>query len=170
VLPLEGGFSATFTDDESSPDTYKIYQYVRYLKVINHHLVHVNYYEGDAYILVSNRTGQKIFISNVPEISPDGHKLAVVSAAEAYNFSGIVILKWTPHGYIEDARYEPGDSYYQFVKWEGSDRIALRRNTYDSSVCGDGGYVSSSAVMRRHQDRWRIEYDSEKIENCTFSP
>jgi len=171
VLTLEEGKKVKFRNvPEEYPNEMAEHQYVKFIDRLNHHLIHVNYYEGDDYRLVSNRTGRVITIDSPPEISPDGKRIVTVSFSAAHNFNGVVVYDWTPHGYVKAAKHEIEGVYYNFVRWEGNERIQLKRFTYDSTACNTGGLLWAPAVMKQDGGQWKLEYGKIVGEDCTVSP
>ncbi len=171
VLTIEGGKEVKFRNvPEDYPNEMADHEYVKFIERLNHHLLHVSYYEGDDYRLVSNRTGRAITIDSPPEISPDGKRIVTVSMSVAHNFNGVVVYEWTPHGYVKVAKHETEEAYYHFVKWDGNEKIQLKRFTYDQAACKTGGLLWSPAVMRQDVGQWKLEYGKIVGEDCSVSP
>lgn len=67
------GNTVSFVDNLTDDDTTSVsYSYLGFEHKINGHILHVQYYEGDAYLLVNQHSGRRTFISGYPLLSPDG--------------------------------------------------------------------------------------------------
>ena len=63
LLTLSNGDVLTFTDStKEGPGGYTDYSYRQYLPELNHHLLHVQYYEGIGYLLVDAQMGEQTLI------------------------------------------------------------------------------------------------------------
>lgn len=95
-------------------------------------LVDVGFIEGGTMLLVSGRTGEEKELDAVPQVSPSGRRLVAVSASEAHGKNSIEILVTTDDLPRQEWRYEvPDDEYslYQFVSWDGDNRIKMTVTT-----------------------------------------
>jgi hypothetical protein len=90
------------------------YSYLGFDRKLNSHLLHVQYLEGDAYMVIHRHSGQRAFLSGFPLASPDGkHFLSLfedmfegvnpnnvevweVSSGEFHRVAYFVI-DWGPH-------------------------------------------------------------------------
>lgn len=71
------------------------YNFDRYFSKIGYVLLHVQYYEGDAWTLVNRKNGHKTWLGGLPYFSPDMRSFLTASAdLEAhYNFNGMEYYK-----------------------------------------------------------------------------
>jgi hypothetical protein len=74
------------------------YEYMGRYEDSGFDLVHVQYAEGDGYVLVDTRTRTEVEFAAMPSPSPNGRYFAAASAAEAYNDHGVQIAEMTSRG------------------------------------------------------------------------
>jgi hypothetical protein len=78
ITPAEGE-PVVLRDDTADVDRLERFRYRAFLREAGHHLVKVSFYEGDAHLLVSDRTGSQTYLPAAPLFSPDGARFASVS-------------------------------------------------------------------------------------------
>jgi len=71
-----------------------IYKFQYYLKEIAVFVVHVQYKQGEAYLLVNDKTGEMIRVKGFPRVSPDKMHIACLNTdwSDQGRFNGIQIL------------------------------------------------------------------------------
>jgi hypothetical protein len=132
------------------------YRYLQYLPAIGFHLVHVQYYEGNEYLLVSNANGSRQLVPDLPRISPDRSRLVAVSASEAYNVNGVFVYR------IKDGRISPVFAHepeeyalYTFVRWKDANSIELKKfSRADDKTCPGHQFMTVAAELAADGDRW----------------
>jgi len=81
--------------DGDAPEGGSSYSYREYLRPVKHFVVHVQFYEGDAHMLIHAKTGESTDIWDVPLVSPGGRRILTASLdLEAeYNPNGIQVFR-----------------------------------------------------------------------------
>ncbi len=159
----------------SSPDQDdpkgKWYYYERYLKDIDHHLINVCFFEGNEYLLVNDRTGEKCTIQDEPHVSPGKKYIAVASAAEAFNPAGVWIYSIANGNRIKP-EYSCESKYglFTFNKWESDESVCLTTSRW-SEAAGAHIYVPVKLILRNGKWQfWLSEENAKNIENGVLCP
>jgi hypothetical protein len=97
----------------NSPDSAGVagasYSYVAHLRAVAHHLVEIQYYEGRAFLLISDRSGRRTVISGYPVISPDSSRIvtASVDLEAGYDPTEIAIWRVSADSLLPEWRLDP---------------------------------------------------------------
>jgi hypothetical protein len=131
-LPLQSGEMLTLVDASEHEAEYEAeyegegwYSYMEYIESINSHLVHLQYYEGDAFLLVNANTGIQTLIDTVPVVSPDRTHFVTASASEAYNPNRVQIWRVTEAAAELEWEYEPTDWGPINPQWVSSTQVTV---------------------------------------------
>jgi len=136
ALRVRSGAAVKLQDNREPGVEGVSFSYLKSLPEIGFHLVHVQYYEGTAYLLIGMRSGNRQLIQEVPIISPDRARFATVSAAESYNPNGIQIwrlvagqpkLEWS---YAAEG-WRPAEP-----SWLGSERLRIAKLAWGGEKLG----------------------------------
>jgi hypothetical protein len=141
-LTLANGQTRTFTTTQAAckANIYEkclIYRLAGYFARHRQFLVEVGYLnEGGTTFLVSHRTGNHIRLDAAPHHSPTGKRLAAVAATESEGENSIEILTATDPPKSEWRYTVPEDEYalYEFVRWDGDERLELAVTTRIAGV------------------------------------
>jgi hypothetical protein len=126
-------------------------------------LVHVQYYEGDGYILVDRKTKTQVEFARLPTPSSSGRFFAAASDSEAYNFHGVQVAERTSNGLRmvveDDGSKVPAPCG---LKWLSENRFEVRvlKGGFDSFCCGwtrEEAGRWSVALYRRNNNRWSYQ-------------
>jgi hypothetical protein len=137
-LKLASGKVKTFTTTRQACEANiyeKCLQYrlAGYYSRPRHFLVDVAFLaDGGTTFLVSSRTGEHIRIDAELHFSPSGRRIAAVSASELGGENSIEIWATTNDLPKSEWRYVVPDgeySLYEFVGWDGDDRLKMRVTT-----------------------------------------
>lgn len=73
LLTLSNGDVLAFTDDEHQGPSFEhaAFTYRQYLPELDHHVLHVQYWQGRSYLLVDAQTGAQTLIDGLPIVAPD---------------------------------------------------------------------------------------------------
>jgi len=139
------------------------YSYLGYFKEIGYYLIHIQYWEGDEAILVSNATGQQVTLSAIPQVSPSKNRIISVEGSEAYNKNGVTVWRVSHGNLVEEFRYEPqGYVLYKFLKWIGDSKILLEKSTRSKGkFCPKGSQVTLQEQLELHGEKWALIADSD---------
>lgn len=88
-LPLKSGQILEIKDKKDSEG----FTFVKFLERINFYLLRVQFYEGDAFVLVNYTEGKIFRIPSIPIISPDNSSIVCVSFDFAYNPVGVWVYE-----------------------------------------------------------------------------
>ena len=148
---------ARFRDDHSGTDgrfgvreTPGTYEYIGVYAKSGLDLVHVQYHEGDGYILVDPASGDKVEFAQPTVPSPSGRYFAAASDAEAYNFNGVQIAERTSSGLKMAAELEQAPNPCGLV-WRSDSEIAL---TVKPLTFSPRREWSRASVVRGRDGRW----------------
>jgi hypothetical protein len=72
------------------------YNFREYLRDLGYFLVHVQYWEGSAYLMVNDQNGERYSLHDLFLLSPDRQRLATVTMFDAFNPTAIQIWRITP--------------------------------------------------------------------------
>lgn len=94
---------------EESGDNAIAYSYLGFSKRLNSHILHVQYYEGGAYMVIHHLSGQHAFPSGYPIASPDGKTFLSLSEDmfAGYNPNNIEIWRIPSNKFSRVANFEP---------------------------------------------------------------
>lgn len=142
------------------------YQYIEYLQSIAFHLVHIQYYEGDEFLLISNADGGRYLIPGVPRISPDQRTIVVVSACEAFCTNGVFAFKIRDGILSPTLWYEPEEyELFSFVAWTGPESFMVKKIAEaDPEQCPGSQFMTVPLVLRRDAGRWLWQQVGSKVE------
>jgi hypothetical protein len=168
AVHLPGGRRIDLKDTKPERvDAIVLYRYVQYVPSIGFHLIWVQYYEGNEYLLVSNADGSRHFIPDLPRVSPDRLHFVVASASEAYNFNGVMVYRVVPGGVLRTRFwYEArGDDLISFNKWNNSESIALTKVTRaDEKRCAGHFLMRVPLTLQRDKTgRWDLNEDTMSV-------
>jgi hypothetical protein len=126
IIVLQSGKKIIFTDSEPDDSNGKWYQYREYFSSITCHLIHLQYYEGEGYIVLNANNGKYEIIEHIPSISPGRIRIAVISYCDAYCNPGIEIYKLTDKDIIKE--YSRPSKEYWFsgnLQWLDDNNIKV---------------------------------------------
>lgn len=97
ITPARGE-PAVLEDDSTEGDEYEVFRYRAFLPRAGHHLVEITFYEGTAFLMVSDRTGSRTYLPEAPLFSPDGTRFASFSMdlVAFYNANKLQVWKVSP--------------------------------------------------------------------------
>lgn len=142
---------------ESGGDTI-VYSYLGFNKKLNSHVLHIQYYEGDAYMVIHHSSGQNVFPSGYPIASPDGkHFLSISEDMFAgYSPNNVEIWQVTAGRYRRVANFEPEWGPYQ-GSWLDFRRARIAKHCYDSSKGNSTGLKPCGmARIERLDSAWKL--------------
>jgi hypothetical protein len=107
TLTLKTGKTVVLKDTQGVSGLH--YSFRDYLKDLGYFLVHAQAWEGDAYLMVNDRTGKRQFIHDLPIISPNKARLVTISMdLEAqYNPNAIQVWRLAPAGMVREWSLAP---------------------------------------------------------------
>lgn len=162
VVTLAGRDSAMFVD---APGVEGVsYSYQRYLAPIEHHLIHLQFWEGNAYLLLHHRTGRRTDIQGVPIVAGDGRRFVTTSSDLVAQYDPTEVQVWrVGDGTIElEWSYQPpADPGWDAqpwgpadARWRGPGEIVIRRVYLDGSP-------SDHLLLRRGRRGWVVTATSQ---------
>lgn len=156
-LKLDNAKSRLFKDKadcDRNPDTCERFSLYDYFPKARLFLVHDQGYESDAWFLVSQRDGRKQRIVAPPGYSPNKRWLASVYATfgpdDANNGFDIMPGDFGPGG--PAIHYRPDDELWEFVRWDGDNRLLLNVTVHDDS--GSPALVTRPAEVTLVNGKW----------------
>lgn len=126
VLKLSNGKTESFPLwDEKNEEGFS---FVHFFDKIDYILLHVQWYEGNCWMLVNRKNGLKKYIIGIPYISLDNKKIITINTDldAAYSFNGIELYLITNDSlkleFSRKTQWGPKD-----LKWLSNNRILLKR-------------------------------------------
>jgi hypothetical protein len=131
------------------------YSFRDYLPDLGYFLVHVQLWEGDAYLMVNDRTGQRRFIHDLPIISPDKTRLVTISMdLEAqYNPNAIQVWRLTPGKMVREWSRDIKGWGPAGGAWLDNDTISLIKKIPKGDY---SGYVDVPLLLKKGPDGWKL--------------
>jgi hypothetical protein len=134
TLRLENGETKSLTTDESTCDEGEItlclrYELVAFLPASHAFVVKVQHAEWADYAFISRRSGQITSLKGRPRPSSSGRYLLVIAdPIEEWRRNEIEILSTrSDPPKLEWRRKGPESERYEYLSWEGDDRVRLHR-------------------------------------------
>jgi len=148
-------------DDCSSTESAARYFFESHLVDIGYFLVKADLYEGRAFLLVDDKTGEKTWLNAPPVISPDKRRFVTTSMdlEAGYNPNEIQVWRLEPSGpKVEYSanfgeQWGPSDPF-----WKDSDTISFKKNVLHPG--SPNQFLSTPAIMQRKENQWEIHIPS----------
>ncbi|MCU0623105.1 MAG: hypothetical protein MUF53_04485 [Gemmatimonadaceae bacterium] len=93
-IRLATGVSRRFVDSLPDRPDGEWFSYRGFLAQANHHVLHVQFYEGDGYLLVHTRTGATTPSVGLPVLSPDARRIAAANVDLDAEYSPTALQIW----------------------------------------------------------------------------
>ncbi len=110
-----------------------LFSFRDYLSDLGYFIVHVQHYEGDAYLMVNDKTGTEYTLPGLPVLSPNKSKLVVASydLLAGYNPNTIQVWKVGPNEMIREMALEPEPTDWGVsdVSWVDDKTVLFTKNT-----------------------------------------
>lgn len=137
-------------------DSYDVkYTYIEYLACLKHHLLRMQYYDGEAYALVSADTGTLLYFRDLPRIAPDARRFIakVMNPLPDYERDAIQIWRVDDTKLIQEWSFAPKDWSAGEPMWLDGDSIRV-----DKFPLLDKAKQLKSAelIIRRTDGNWKI--------------
>lgn len=158
-IELSNAKCVVLHDHEQQDDPTQVvqYSYRDHLSSIGYHVIAVQYWEGDAYLLVDERNGRRHFIDDVPVIAPDRRRLVTASdGGEAgYVPTRVEVWRVEPDTLVKEWSYAPkGCWVLSEPRWQGEDTIVFEASCASTPI---ENAVADEAVARFRDEAWRLE-------------
>lgn len=91
VVRLANGKTASFANWDNEKE--EGYTFVHYLDKIDYYLLRVQWVEGNCWMLVNRKNGNKHYLSGFPYVSPDNKQMMAIGAdlEAGYSFNGLAL-------------------------------------------------------------------------------
>lgn len=160
-LKTESGTYLTFKDTQScDPPSPCDYEFVDFYSDLGFYLVFVGYYEGEDYIMISDKDGKEYSVKDIPMLSPDRERVVSISTCGAFCINGVFIWRIVDGGLVSELFYEPGEyARYSFIKWEDALTIELTKKIYSTErLCPEFDFMMVPVTLRLEEGGWKF-YD-----------
>lgn len=171
-LKVESGAYLAFKDTQScDPPLPCDYEFVDYYSDLGFYLIFVGYYEGEDYIMISDKDGKEYSVKELPRLSPDKERFVSVSACEVYCINGVFIWRIVDNGLVSELFYEPEEyTRYNFIQWKDDKTIELAKVTYSSEqICPKSDFLTVPVTLRLEDGDWKF-YDDLSRRNIRCGP
>jgi hypothetical protein len=162
-LTLENGKSKTFTDQSRACEDHDAerclkYRIVSYYAAAKLFVLEVLAYESFGALAVSRRTGASTKMAVLPHLSPSGKRLVAAAAIEAWGVEHEIAVHSVQNGSLSLEWSYKAQEYemWDFVAWEGDDRIKLEVTLWTVDSRGERALVTQSAELRKTGSGWLL--------------
>jgi len=126
-LEFENGKSLRLEDSppDSPPREFVIYHYHAYLAPQRAHVVHIQHYEGDGYVLISAANGDTRDLAGPPALSPDQARFLSYAVAGSDSDAELEIWRIAPGLPELELRVRPTSWDPSGAYWSGATRITV---------------------------------------------
>ncbi|WP_036302666.1 hypothetical protein [Methylotenera sp. L2L1] len=127
------------------------YSYLGYSRKLNSHIIHVQYYEGDSYMVIHHHSGQQVFPSGFPLASPDGkHFLSISNDMFAgYRPNNVEIWQVGLSDFHRIANYEPEWGPHD-GGWESANHALVKKQCYAAAETNPTGLKPCGVAQVKH--------------------
>ena len=127
-LKIHGGQELEL-HDEGAGDSTMSYSYYDIVPALDAYVLHVQYYEGDAWLLVSRKTGARTKLSGLPVVCPDKRRFVTGSYDLDAGYNPNEVVVWAIGGdgsFKEEWKTEPKEWGPTFLEWLSPTRFRVR--------------------------------------------
>lgn len=137
------------------------YEFVDYYGDLGFYLIFVGYYEGEDYVMISDKDGKEYSVKEVPKVSPDETRIISVSACDAYCINGVFVWRVVNGRLVSELFYVPEEyAQYSFVKWVDDRTIELAKKVYASrQICQESDFMTVPVKLELEDGGWRFHDD-----------
>ena len=153
-LQLAGGRVATLADTLAEGASQHRFVYQRFDATRGLHVVGVSYYEGGAYLVYHDRTGQRRLVPGPPVVSPDGRRFlsASLDLEAGYDPNRLELWRVGAGGLRREFAADGGDAWGpDSAAWAGPDTVRFARTVLDPRT---GETRGTPARLVRRGGRW----------------
>ncbi len=140
-------------------DSVKNYIFKKYYNTNNTVVVERITVNGTMMMLINLNTGKKVETNWLPVFSPDNRRFAVVSGTEfnTYSPEKVEVYIKKNGNYIKEFEFKPDGalSYLGTCKWQGNDRIAVKRVNY-AKTNQSGKPLKSDITLAIIDNKWNV--------------
>lgn len=161
-LKIESGAYLAFKDAQScDPPSPCDYEFIDYYSDAGFYIIFVGYYEGEDYIMISDKNGKEYSVKDLPRLSPGKERIVTVSACEVYCINGVFIWRIVDDGLVSELFFEPeGYVRYSFIKWKDDKTIELVKKVYSTEqLCRESDFMTVPVTLRLEEDGWKFHDD-----------
>jgi len=147
---------ANSKDCDSNPDACRVYEFIDYIIDRGFYVINEGYYEGDEYLMISDKTGKEFVVHEYPHIPPEGNRFVTVSASEAYDVNGVFVRRFEGDVIMPEFAYEPKEyALYEFAGWKDKDTIQLIKLTNsDKEYCPETDFMTVPVRLISDKKGW----------------
>lgn len=156
TLKIDNNADLILNDIDKEYDDGVWYSFRDYIKEINSYIVHIQYYEGDAYYLINKNSGEKIIIPGLVKISPNKKRLVSynMDLVAEYTVNGFVIYNLTNTSFIKEF-----ESKIDINEWGPSNAEWINDNQieFEKTVFKDTSETVVGKVIYEYKGKWEIK-------------
>lgn len=156
IVKFDGNIS-TFTDKEEFEDSIEIHTPLEvFFKDLRYVLIQVSLYEGGGYLLYDRKFNKSLSLLDIPISSPNLEYLLIVSSADAYNSSGVQIVKLTESE--PKITFEFKDKWRPCLgSWISNVEIKVYECFEDYSLKNNNGMFYSERIIQFKNNSWELQ-------------
>jgi hypothetical protein len=144
-------------DDCSSTESAVRHFFESHLADIGYFLVKADLYEGRAFLLVNDKTGDKTWLKGPPVVSPDNRRFVAASMdlEAGYIPNEIQVWRLEPPGPKLEYSANFGEQWGPSdPSWKNADTISFKKNVLDPG--SPSHLLSTPAILRRKGNQWEL--------------
>lgn len=155
VLRLGNGSRVVLRDDTTAGDRFVAYESHGLFESLRAHLIEVSFYEGGAYMLIHDRTGDTTWVAGPPVISPSGDRFAVgsVDLVAEYDPTILQIYRVRAERFRKEFEVEPADWGPSDLRWIAEDTLEFQQNVLGEEL----EYEQHPARVVRSGSEWVLD-------------
>jgi hypothetical protein len=130
ILTLDNGQTAVLKNNQSTDDTYEVYQFVT-LDERKNYIAAVYYYESFGYVLVNGTNGHITRTIGYPVLSPDRQQYIAANydMVAAYTYNGLDMLSIGKDSVYSDALIDFGMWGPEEIKWKDDSTLYVKQKS-----------------------------------------
>jgi hypothetical protein len=157
------GRALQLRDDSKGDGNDILYSYLAFLPRLNVHVVHIQYYEGGAFMVISRVTGQAVVTSGFPLNSPDRRRFVTSASGEAaYEYGQVEVWRIRNGALWLEFRHLPVGTGWgpTAIRWAGARDIRVQANC--ESHMPDSKQCPARLWLKGGQ--WQIKVDEAPVD------
>jgi hypothetical protein len=163
-LTLGDGNIQTWTNQREACEQHDaakclVYQLTTYCPLQRLFVIERSAYESFDVLVISRKSGTTTKLDAHPHVAPGGKRLVATAAIEAWKVENEIALYSIQEGGLRSEwKYKAKDyEMWEFVAWDGSERIRLKVTLRAVDRHGVGSLVTQPAELRRSIFGWQLK-------------
>lgn len=141
----------------NSNQTTAVYQYQRFIPALNSHLILVQFFKAQGYLVINQQSGQELWLGGPPAVSPNGQRFVVTSMdlLDKRNPNSVEVWIILNNRFFKEFEVSPPWGPYS-ATWQSDTKIAIPMICLNKSSepmpCGQ-----ASLSLNESNEKWSLE-------------